>query len=102
MPEALGKLAIEKYRTKNRTKNRSGRKKPETGEIFCLEDVWLGKMRELAKEDQMESFILSLNDALTGIKPLLTGESGAYLGIYEPSAKKICDIMGWEHNENSR
>jgi IMP cyclohydrolase len=43
--------------------------------------------------------IKQLMDALQELKPLLNGESGSYLGIYNPAANKICEIMGWKTEE---
>lgn len=35
--------------------------------------------------------------ALKELRPLLDGSSGAYLGIYDGPAKRICDVFGWDH-----
>jgi len=46
--------------------------------------------------------IKELLDALIELKPLLSGESGAYLGQYEGPSEKICSIMGWEYKSESK
>lgn len=38
-----------------------------------------------------------LINLLEKIRPLLTGEAGTYLGIYEDHAKNICKLMGWKN-----
>ena len=45
--------------------------------------------------DKQKEKVISL---IYKMKPLMDGGSGAYLGIYEENAKKICDIFGWSYH----
>ena len=55
----------------------------------------VGKSRTVMTPNDMDLIV----DSVREMRPLLDGASGAYLGIYNPQAKAICDVFGWPHKK---